>query len=314
MSAIASDTLKGLTSSPKYLLPRYFYDDRGSRIFQKIMQMPEYYLTNCEYEILMTERDDISSYLRDKNDPFDLVELGSGDGTKSMVLIEHLAKLKSDFRYFPVDISSQVTDDLEKELNEIYPSLNVHPLIGDYFEVLDELKEMTLNRKVILFLGANIGNFSDKETNHFMSKIGNITESGDRIMIGFDLKKSPEIIMNAYNDPHGHTRDFNLNQLRRLNRELGADFNLSEFEHHSEYDPESGDVKSYLVSRSDQVVHLSYLETVIRLIKWEPIFMERSRKFNTENIRTLAEEHDFKVEKNFTDSRGYFIDSLWVKR
>ena len=313
ISAIASDTLEGLSASPKYLLPRYFYDDIGSRIFQNIMQMPEYYLTECEYEILMTDKDEISSRFRGSNDPFDLVELGSGDGIKSMILIEHLGRLKSNFTYMPVDISSQVTDDLVEDFIKNYPSLNIVPQIGDYFEVLEELKEISTNRKVIMFLGANIGNFSDDETNLFLSKIGAITVTGDRLMIGFDLKKSPEVIMNAYNDPHGYTRDFNLNLLERFNREFGADFNITEFEHHTDYDPISGDVKSYLVSRSAQVVRLPYLDRSFSFKKWEPIFMERSRKFNTENILNLAEKNGFRVEQNFIDNRGYFVDSLWMK-
>jgi uncharacterized SAM-dependent methyltransferase len=167
--------------------------------------------------------------------------------------------------------------------------------------------------KVILFLGSNIGNFSDEQLSVFLSQLSAFAHKGDKVMIGFDLKKSPDIIMKAYDDPHGHTRDFNLNLLTRLNRELDADFELNNFEQHTEYSSETGAVKSFLVSKKEQTVHFEVLNKSFNFKQWEPIFMELSRKFDLETIETLATKHGFRVKEHFTDSRNYFVDSLWEK-
>ena len=167
--------------------------------------------------------------------------------------------------------------------------------------------------KIILFLGSNIGNFSDNETEIFLNQLSTYTNPGEKLLIGFDLKKSPNIIINAYNDPHGHTRRFNLNHLIRLNRELDANFNIHQFEHHIFYDPQSGDVKSYLISTSEQIVDIKSINQDFHFRKWESIFMELSRKFILHTIEELAKKNGFKVIQNFTDKRSYFVDSLWIK-
>jgi dimethylhistidine N-methyltransferase len=313
ISAIAEDTLKGLSAKPRYLLPRYFYDEIGSRIFQDIMQMPEYYLTASEYEIVTRNSGDIANLFAASGDAFDLVELGAGDGIKTQIIIDQLISNNFSFNYLPVDISANINNELSKRLKDIYPSLNVMPITGDYFHLVDKLKAVSDKRKVIMFLGSNIGNFSNRETTMFLRNMNSITESGDRLFIGFDLKKSPEIILSAYNDKYGHTRNFNLNLLSRLNREMDANFNLDGFEHHTDYNPVSGDVKSFLVSRFAQQVNIPLIDLKIELKRWEPIFMERSRKFDLETIEYLAETHGFRVEKNFTDSKNYFVDSVWIK-
>jgi uncharacterized SAM-dependent methyltransferase len=167
--------------------------------------------------------------------------------------------------------------------------------------------------KVILFLGSNIGNLNDIEIYAFLEKIFAFTRKGDKLLIGFDLKKSPDVIMKAYHDPHGLTRDFNLNHLVRLNRELQADFNLQKFEHHTEYSPVTGMLKSFLLSTEEQEVYLRALEERFGFEKWEPVFMELSRKFDIRSIEELASAHGFRVERHFTDQRNYFVDSLWTR-
>ncbi len=313
LSELVTDTLRGLSANPKFLLSKYFYDDIGSSIFQDIMCMPEYYLTDCEHEIFTTHKKEITdAFIKDALH-FELVELGSGDGLKTKILLNAMVSRSSGLKYIPIDISPKANIELVESLAREIPSLKVNAQTGDFFSVIKQLNGHSALRKVILFLGSNIGNFEDAELNLFLSQLSEFAHRGDKVMIGFDLKKSPDIIMNAYNDPHGHTRRFNLNHLARLNRELGADFDISNFEHHTDYNPQTGAVKSFLVSTKNQTVHIESLAENFRFNQWETIYMELSRKFDLKTIETLAATHGFRVEQNFTDSRNYFADSLWVK-
>ncbi|MFO8130238.1 MAG: L-histidine N(alpha)-methyltransferase [Bacteroidales bacterium] len=311
ISSIAGDTLAGLTSHPKYLLSKYFYDDNGSKIFRDIMRMPEYYLTDCELEILDTQKELISSEFHDGSHAFDLLELGAGDGLKTKILLDDMIKRKTRFKYIPIDISQMALDILLLDLNRAFPGLRVVGKCGDYFEVMQELREYDNTPRVILFLGSNIGNFSHRESLQFLTQVAGVLNPGDKLFLGFDLKKDPEIILKAYNDPAGHTRKFNLNLLDRLNRELGANFNRDTFRHHPVYDPHSGAAKSYLMSIQDQTVRLEALGRDIHFYKWETIFTEISQKFDTTMIENLATETGFMVRKNFFDKRKYFVNSLW---
>lgn len=313
ISSIARDTLQGLSSSPKFLLSKYFYDDAGSSIFQDIMQMPEYYLTDCEHEILTTYKHSITHMFQEDVIAFDLIELGSGDGLKTKILLQALMEEDVCFNYIPVDISHKANDELVSSLKSEMPFLNVNAKTGDYFQEVKKLNRHSGLRKVILFLGSNIGNFNEEEINLFLSQLSNLCHPGDKVLIGFDLKKSPAVIMQAYNDPYGYTQGFNLNHLIRLNRELGANFQIDHFEHHTDYNPESGEVKSFLVSKTVQSVYIADLEQSFHFNQWEPIFMELSRKFDYSIVETLAKDHHFKIEHQFTDHRNYFLNSLWIK-
>lgn len=277
------------------------------------MRMPEYYLTDCEFEIFTSQRTQIVEAISEGCNKFELIELGAGDGLKTTILLEHMVEKSIGVQYIPVDISEKTNADLVKKLSNELPALGVKALTGDYFHALKPLNGHSGLRKIFLFLGANIGNFSDEETQLFLSQLSSLCHTGDKVMIGFDLKKSPEVIMNAYSDPHGHTRRFNLNHLVRLNKELGANFDLSNFEQHTSYHPGTGAVKSHLVSLTDQKVDMEELGQSFHFDKWEPVFMELSRKFDLETIAIMAENHGFKVEKQFMDKRNYFVDSLWVK-
>lgn len=313
ISDIAKDTLQGLSANPKFLLSKYFYDDAGSSIFQDIMQMPEYYLTDCEFEIFTTHKKQITEAFHENVQAFDLIELGSGDGLKTKILLQFLVENSVRFHYIPVDISHKANIELVNSLKCELPILNVDAKTGDYFQEVKKLNGHSGLRKVILFLGSNIGNFTDEEINLFLSQLSTLCHKGDQVLIGFDLKKSPEVIMKAYNDPNGHTRRFNLNHLVRLNRELDANFDLDQFEQHTEYNPLTGEVKSFLVSKTEQTAYIADLEKGFYFRKWEPIFMELSRKFDYGTIEKLAKDHGFRVETQFTDNRNYFVDSLWIK-
>ena len=313
LSELATDTLKGLSAKPKFLLSKYFYDDAGSAIFQDIMHMPEYYLTDCEHEIFSEQKEELLKAFSNNGHPFNLVELGSGDGLKTKILLNHFLNKGATFQYLPVDISQKANDDLAENLKTEIPGLTVEPKTGDYFRELQKLNSDNGTAKVIFFLGSNIGNFTEEETTEFLGRLSTFSNSGDKVLIGFDLKKSPEIILNAYNDPNGHTRRFIFNHLLRLNRELDAGFDPENFVHHCTYNPASGALKSYLIAQKEHNVQIGALEQVFHFDKWEPVFMELSRKFDLETIEKMALNHGFKVVQNFTDSRSYFVDSLWKK-
>ena len=313
-SEIARDVLKGLTSTPKYLLPKYFYDDKGSQIFTDIMAMPEYYLTPCEKEILTTQKESITKeFIKGNPKHIELVELGSGDGQKTKVLLRHMLLREASFSYIPIDISSDANENLVASLAAEMPELAVNARTGDYFEVMKSLNGHPGTRRIVLFLGSNIGNFTNEERDFFLGKLSSFLKKGDKVLMGFDLKKSPDVILKAYNDPHGHTRRFNINLLIRLNRELGADFDPDYFEHHATYDPITGEAKSYLISSAIQSIHFKELKLTFHFKQWEPIFMEVSNKFELATINNLAQNFGFEVERNFFDRKKYFVDTLWVK-
>jgi L-histidine N-alpha-methyltransferase len=311
MSPFAQDVKEGLSSDAKYLSSRYFYDETGDRLFQKIMALPEYYLTDCEYEIFDTQKNSILSAL-DIKEHFDLVELGAGDGYKTKILLKHFQK-NADFEYFPVDISANALELLRDSLAKEFAGLRVHALNHEYFKALEELNSFDDSPKVILFLGSNIGNFTPQRADDFFSKLCQVMNSGDQIICGIDLKKNPDVILSAYNDSTGITRDFNLNLLQRINRELGANFDQRKFEHYPVYNPQSGECRSYLISQAAQEVTIETLGQTFFFEKYEAIHMETSRKYSLKEIEHLAEHNSFRVKQHFTDSRNYFTDSLWIK-
>jgi dimethylhistidine N-methyltransferase len=313
LTTFAQDTLRGLSANPKFLLPKYFYDDKGSKIFQDIMQMPEYYLTDCEFEIFTQHKSEMKDLFVYGNAPFELVELGSGDGLKTKILLKHFVKHQVDFKYVAVDISRQANENLCKKLKTELPELKTKFKTGDYFKMMNELNHDSNRNKVFLFLGSNIGNFMEDERQQFLSQLSDLIQQNDKLLIGFDLKKSKDIILNAYDDPHGFTRDFNLNHLARINNALDADFDIDSFRHVAQYDEQTGETKSFLISTRKQSVYVAALEKNFHFNKNEAIYMELSQKFDLETIHSLAQKYGFKVEKNFTDNRNYFVDSLWVK-
>jgi len=308
---LATDVLNGLNSNPKFLQSKYFYDARGSRIFQQIMGMPEYYLTDCELEIFTHQKETIYSAFSLDDQSFEVVELGAGDGMKTKVLLSHFLKKDAGIQYIPIDISEEAIVNLIRDLEQDLPDLKVNGKIGDYFHLMEELSIIDKTHKIILFLGSNIGNFNEQESVAFFSHLHDVMNPDDYLFIGFDLKKDPEVINKAYNDPHGYTSSFNLNLLRRINEELDGDFELLKFAHHEVYDPQTGTAKSYLVSRQKQKVHIRKLNLKVQFEQWEPIYMEMSQKYDTAMINRMADLSGFEVVRNFTDSRQYFMNSLW---
>lgn len=307
----AQDVLQGLTAKNKYLPSKYFYDANGSKIFQEIMHMPEYYLTDSEFEILSLQSKQIVNTIEFEQ-PFNIIELGAGDGFKTFKLLEYLVNHEIDFNYVPIDISREAIDTLSEKLLKRLPNLSIQAKLGDYFKSLNDLKKSD-TPSLLLFLGSNIGNYVDDKADELLTLFNNNMKSGDKLLIGFDLKKNPLVIQKAYLDDGGITKKFNLNLLLRINRELDADFKIDDFDFYSYYNPNTGNVKSYIVSLRNQVVHIKKLKTFIKFRYDELIWTELSRKYTLDEIEELAQKNKFNIDQNFLDCKHYFVDSLWKK-
>jgi len=311
-TTVAEAVRQGLTQSPKRLPSWLLYDAEGSRLFADIMHLPEYYLTRAEYEILEQYQDDFLRAFQPDEKPFRLVGLGSGDGLKTKILLEHFRSRQARFTYVPVDISGEALRQLTADLRERWPDLVVEPVEDDYVKALSNLpKRPAGTRQVVLFLGSNVGNFTPEEALYFYRELYRNLQPGDLVVSGFDLQKHPAIIHAAYNDEAGLTRAFNLNLLHRLNRELGADFDLAAFDHYETYFPETGEARSYLVSCPAHRVYLKALDLTVSFEAGEIIHTEISRKFSRAGIEQLAAESGFRITAWLTDNRGYFAEVIF---
>lgn len=303
-----NDVDQGLSSKEKTLPSKYFYDKIGDALFVQIMHLPEYYVTRAEHEIFKNQSLEIISALNlDPDYYFELIELGAGDGTKTKELLKELTDGKYKFDYMPVDISQNALDNLETDLQDTLADVSVQTKQGDYFEVLQSLKE-NKRPKVILFLGSNIGNMDDETAADFISKLSNSLQENDKVFLGVDLIKEESVVLPAYDDSQGITAAFNLNLLTRINNELDADFDLGLFEHRPEYKESDGIAKSYLVSTTDQEVYIASLNKTFHFAREEKILMEISRKYNDEILNTILSDTRFEIKTRITDSQKYFAN------
>ena len=307
------DVLLGLSKAQKTLPSKYFYDKTGDALFVNIMSMPEYYLTRAEMGIFKNKSDELISSLQlSKNLHYEIIDLGSGDGTKTIELLKKLTSEDYQFDYLPTDISKNSLKQLSQELQGILPNIKIRPQHGDYFKVLE--KESTdYDPKVVLFLGSNIGNLTDDQATDFLYRLGAYLHKGDKILLGVDLIKSKEIVLPAYNDQQGITRQFNLNLLARINRELDADFHLDMFEHLAHYEEEEGIAKSFLVSKEDQEATILAINQTFCFEKGEMIQTEISRKYNDQIIHQILEKTDLEIVSKVVDSEGLFADYVLIR-
>lgn len=271
--------------------------------------MPAYYLTRCELDIFRNKTDELIELLIPGTESFDLIELGAGDAMKSTYLLEGLMSKGVDFTYMPIDISGNILSILHEKLSNRLPEMKITCLEGDYFEMLQKAAALSNRRKVVLFLGSNIGNMPLEEAEDFCVHLNKSLSSKDRVLVGFDLKKNPHTILNAYNDKEGITAAFNLNLLSRINNELGGNFDLKQFQHYQTYAPISGACRSFLVSLISQQVTIG--DTRISFEENELIDMEISQKFSPEKIRELGEKSGFSITGEIRDSKKWFVDVIW---
>lgn len=308
----ADNIQSGLSAVEKSIPYIYFYNERGSWLFQQIMQLPEYYLTTCEISILDRYKDELLDSFKAKKKRFNLVDLGAGDASKTKSLLQNYVEKGVDFTYTPIDLSTSILSALSESLDAAYPDLKHEAMNKDYWEAMEELSQNSSKneRKVVLFLGANIGNFTYEESVSFLTKLKSYLNPGDQVLIGFDLKKRPEIIYKAYLDSKGITAAFNLNLLHRINQELGANFKTNYFRFYPYYNPQTGELRSHLVSQKDQTVKIEALDLEIKFEQWESIHTEISKKHTIKEIENLAAAAGFTIKEHFLDGKAYFVDTL----
>jgi dimethylhistidine N-methyltransferase len=306
------DVYDGLKNKPKSLSSKYFYDAKGDVLFQKIMASADYYLTNADNEIFAKQTTALAEALSTTKEPFDVLELGAGDATKSTFLLKEWQNSGADFTYFPIDISESMIDYLKIEMPKRIPKLHIEGLVGEYLGQVREANRISKRRKVVLFLGSSIGNFELDEAHNFLTNLYHELKAGDMVLVGFDLKKNPHQILKAYNDSEGITREFNLNLLTRINTELGANFDVDAFDHFPIYNPLSGACRSFLISQKEQKVQFPD-GNEINFQPFEAIDMELSQKFSIDDINTLSTGIGFKKQLYFFDSNKYYCNAIWQK-
>ena len=305
----AQDVKRGLTSDPKHLFPKYLYDELGSRLFEAICEVDEYYLTRSEDEILTTHADEIVATIPECET---LIELGSGSAEKTRTIIEALIRQRGELLFVPIDISASALKESSHALLDSYPELRINAYAADYFQALEALKLESARPVLVLFLGSNIGNFEPDDAQNFMRAIRRVLRRGDALLLGADLKKDRATLEAAYNDALGVTRSFIVNELERINRELDANFDLWAFGLRSLYNEALGRVEIYLESLRPQSVEVRGLGLSLRLDAGERIHMENAYKFDPENLRNLGNQSGFELQRTWLDKQNRFSSNLFL--
>jgi dimethylhistidine N-methyltransferase len=305
----AEEISSSLNRDSKFISPKFFYDKKGSDLFEKICSLPEYYPTRTEISILRKLQPELSSYI-DEN--FRLVELGSGTSVKTRLILDVLTKLQDSVDYFPIDISEILTESSE-ELLKNYDGLHITGIIDTYEGGLEFLKNFDKKKNLIIFLGSSFGNFSPNDGFEFLKKINSTMKSGDLFLIGLDLIKDKQILESAYDDSQGVTAKFNLNILSRINDELDADFNLKNFSHLAIYNKEKQRIEMYLKSLVNQSVIVSKSDLLLNLEKDELIHTEHSHKYKLSQIHELLDNAGFEIKHTWLDDNKYFSLTLVSK-
>ncbi len=305
----AEDVRAGLTARPKNLPPKYFYDALGSQLFEAICLLPEYYLTRAEAEIFERHSTEITDQMPG---PLSIVELGSGSSVKTRYLIEATLARQSELQYQPVDISATILEHSAQALLGEYPGLRIIGQVTDYtrsFTIAERRDDVNV---LVLFLGSNVGNYAPHDAKNLLRIIRQALRPGDRLLLGADLKKSPDILEPAYDDPLGVTAAFNLNLLARINRELGGDFVIDRFAHRAFYNEDLGRMEIHIVSRLTQKVDINALGLQVEFAKGETIHTENSYKYDLAQLKLLAEQTGFRHERSWMDSQQKFSCNFWV--
>ncbi len=294
-----ADVIAGLSSNPRTIPCKYFYDERGAELFQKICELPEYYVTRTEIDILDRSRADIASQL---GPDIELIGLGTGAGTKTRILI---GALENPAVYIPVDISEKQLRESSALFRKIFRNLEILPVCADYLQsVVLPAPSRKPARNIVYFPGSTIGNFEPAEAVQFLHRIANVCRGGGGLLIGVDLKKNRQVLEAAYNDSAGVTAQFNLNLLQRINRELGADFDLDQWRHRAIYNSDAGRIEMHLISETDQLVHLNGKK--FHFGHGEKIVTEYSYKYAPDEFAAFAAKAGFKFVRMWSDAAGLF--------
>ena len=309
VKTFAQEIHYGLSRDSKFISPKFFYDKKGSALFEKICGLPEYYPTRTEISILKNLQTQLPAFI---DESFRLVELGSGASIKTRLILDIFTKLQQSTQYFPIDISDILTESSEQLLLD-YSSLYITGIVDTYDGGLQFLKNYDAKKNFIVFFGSSFGNFSPVDGVNFLKKINATMKSGDLFLIGLDLVKDSKVLESAYNDSQGVTAQFNLNILSRINDELDADFNLSNFSHYCIYNKKDQRIEMYLKSLVNQSVIISKSNIIVDFKKDELIHTEYSHKYTLKQIPTLLEDAGFKINHIWVDEESLFSLTLVSK-
>jgi len=298
---LAEDAMTGLFDKPRSLLPKYFYDEQGSRLFDQICDTQEYYPTRTEAALLQHYAQGIIDLVR----PRHILEFGSGTSRKTRHLLDASHGTQEPVCYWPFDICSTLLHDVARNLLREYPGLGVRAQCGDFTAGIDYLPQPP-DRCLYLFLGGTIGNFDHQQALAFLSEVAAHMQAGDALLLGADRVKDHRVLHNAYNDSEGLTAAFNLNLLSVLNKELGADFDPTIFDHRAHYNQAQQQIEMHLVARSEHSVNFNHLDRTLNLGADETILTEISRKFWPDDLRQLIEEAGLYQEAHFQPKNGWF--------
>ena len=300
LDSIADDVRRGLSAPQKFLLPKFFYDNAGSLLFEQITELPEYYPTRTELSILS----DIAVDLMKRVAPYDVVELGSGSSTNTRGLLD-IGYSMGLARYIPFDVSQTIVESACEDLQRRYPKLALHGVIGDFERHLG-LIPPSEGRRLVLFIGSTIGNLERLERLELLTGIRKLLSPGDFLLLGMDMVKDSAVLEAAYNDAAGVTAAFNLNMLNVINNALQADFDVEQFRHQAHYNHDLDRIEMHLYARSDQSVHVTDLDMTVKLDKDESIWTESSHKFTRETAMNMIQEAGMSLDTWYTDPLGYY--------
>jgi dimethylhistidine N-methyltransferase len=307
LDSFLAEVLIGLRKPQKELPTKYLYDERGSQLFERICELKEYYITRTEASIMQAHIKEMVELIGPR---VLVIEHGCGNCEKVRFLMDHLY---DPVAFIPVDISQEQLLRVARDLDSVYPQLQVLPVCADYTSSFElPVPERKSKRTVVYFPGSTISNFDPIPAKHFLEHIAGLCGSGGALLIGVDLKKDPAVLHNAYNDSEGLTAAFNLNLLERINRELNCDFQLNGFEHYAFYNPRESRIEMHLISNKDQVVHLD--GKTISFAQGESIWTENSYKYNLDEFQQLAAAAGFRVERVWLDERQWFSVQYLVAR
>jgi dimethylhistidine N-methyltransferase len=305
-SPIAEDVLLGLDAQPKQLPPKLFYDAEGSLLFERITETPEYYPTRIERGIL---KEHAAGIVFQAGANLTIVELGAGSASKTRVLLEALLRRQLRAEFYPVDVSSSALQGALRSLNGDFPRLHVSPIVADYSHRIPDLKSLP-GRKLVLFIGSSIGNFEPQEATDFLQRLRGSLQTGDALLIGFDLIKDAGVLHAAYNDAQGVTAAFNKNLLARINRELGGNFDPSLFQHVAFWNQRMSRIEMHLESLRQHTVWVQDLRRVFHFAASERIHTENSYKFSSGSIELLLRTSGYRLERSWTDPEQWFSVTL----
>lgn len=304
------DVKKGLANKQKHISPKFFYDKKGSRLFEEICEQPEYYLNRTESQILKNSIDNILKVIG--NEEISLVELGNGNSLKTRILLRPMLAKLNKVSYFPIDVSLKMLKKSITDLFREYTNLKIYGVCSDYvtgFVKINEFVKFKKNvprKKFIIFLGSSIGNFDPKQASTFLRSIAKYVKKDDLLLIGIDLEKDKSILDMAYNDKKGVTAKFNLNVLSRINKELDGEFNLSNFEHKSFYNVNKHRIEMHLISKLDQYVRIGAIGKKVHFRKGETIHTENSYKYSIKRFNKLVRISGLQIVKNFADPNNQY--------